>query len=158
LVEILQMNGKNVFTGHNGPERQKNYDAVVKYNLLPPNPKIITREEVANLSDRELGEYLYRENMRGRNGGLALKEDGKPRPRAELMQMYNRYASMVGYGLADDIKSRFEIIDGEIQSGNNNPQLIRDARKLLKEMVTKKLITLYEAQTHLKHLRKLNKI
>jgi hypothetical protein len=65
---------------------------------------------------------------------------------------------MVGYGITDDIKSRFEIIDGEIQAGNNNPQLIRDARKLLKEMVTKKLITLYEAQTHLKHLRKLNKI
>jgi predicted kinase len=57
-----------------------------------------------------------------------------------------------------NIKDEFAIIDGEIQSGNNNPQLMRDARKLLKEMVQKKLVTLYEAQTHMKHLRKINKI
>ena len=57
-----------------------------------------------------------------------------------------------------DIKTQFAIIDGEIQAGNNAPQLIRDARKLLKEMVTQKMVTLYEAQTHLKHLRKMNKI
>ena len=60
--------------------------------------------------------------------------------------------------MTDDLKSRFDIIDGEINAGNNNPALIRDARKLLKEMVTKKMVTLYEAQTHLKHLRSLNKI
>jgi predicted kinase len=79
------------------------------------------------------------------------------------MKIYNRYAVMYGFGLgatenSPDIKSRFAIIDGEINAGNNNPQLIRDARKLLKEMVMQKLVTLYEAQTHLKHLRKLNKI
>jgi hypothetical protein len=57
-----------------------------------------------------------------------------------------------------DIKTRFAIIDGEIQAGNNAPQLIRDARKILKQMVTQKMVTLYEAQTHLKHLRTMNKI
>ena len=49
-------------------------------------------------------------------------------------------------------------MDGEIQAGNNNPQLMRDARKMLKEMVQQKMVTLYEAQTHLKYLRSLNKI
>ena len=62
-----------------------------------------------------------------------------------------------GRGVSD-IKTRFAIIDGEIQAGNNAPQLIRYARKLLKEMVKQKMVTLYEAQTHLKHLRKMNKI
>jgi hypothetical protein len=83
--------------------------------------------------------------------------------------MYDRWASAESYGSGikpndlsgesqSDIKTRFAIIDGEIQAGNNAPQLIRDARKLLKEMVTQKMVTLYEAQTHLKHLRKMNKI
>ena len=35
---------------------------------------------------------------------------------------------------------------------------MRDARKMLKEMVQQKMVTLYEAQTHMKHLRKINKI
>ncbi len=64
---------------------------------------------------------------------------------------------MRGSGVSD-IKERFAIIDGEIQAGNNNPQLMRDAKKLLKEMVQQKMITLYEAQSHMKHLRKMNKI
>jgi hypothetical protein len=84
--------------------------------------------------------------------------------------MYDRWASPESYGSAlqsgtkglgeplSDIKKRFAIIDGEIQAGNNAPQLIRDARKLLKEMVSQKMVTLYEAQTHLKHLRNMNKI
>jgi hypothetical protein len=38
----------------------------------------------------------------------------------------------------DELKTQFAIIDGEIQAGNNAPQLIRDARKLLKQMVTQK--------------------
>ena len=73
--------------------------------------------------------------------------------------MYFRFATpeLNGTGISD-IKSRFAIVNGEIQAGNNNPVLIRDARKLLKEMIQQKLITLYEAQSHMKHLRKINKI
>jgi predicted kinase len=76
--------------------------------------------------------------------------------RDALVKMYERYATtaMKGSGL----KNKFAIIQGEIESGNNAPQLIRDARKMLKEMVQQKMVTLYEAQTHLKYLRKLNKI
>jgi predicted kinase len=69
---------------------------------------------------------------------------------------------MAGRGFKSEhirnIKDEFAIIDGEIQAGNNNPQLMRDARKMLKQMVTQKLVTLYEAQKHMKHLRKMNKI
>jgi predicted kinase len=57
-----------------------------------------------------------------------------------------------------NIKDEFAVVDGEIQAGNNNPQLMRDARKMLKEMVQQKLVTLYEAQSHMKHLRKIIKI
>jgi hypothetical protein len=75
-----------------------------------------------------------------------------------LLRMYDRYATPELQGKGIDLKSRFAIVDGEIQSGNNNPQLMRDAKKLLKEMTQQKMITLYEAKSHMKHLRKINKI
>jgi hypothetical protein len=100
--------------------------------------------------------------MRGKHGGYAtqIAKDGELGKK--LTEWYDRYADVYrselsGEGLGN-IKSQFAIIDGEIQAGNNNPQLMRDARKLLKEMVQQKLVTLYEAQTHMKHLRKINKI
>ena len=79
----------------------------------------------------------------------------------EVLALFDKY-KLTGSGFKSEhirnIKDEFAIIDGEIQAGNNNPQLMRDARKMLKEMVTKKLVTLYEAQIHMKHLRKINKI
>ena len=107
------------------------------------------------MSIQELQQYLHEKGVRGTNGGDPTKQ----RSRDILYKMYLRYATpeLKGSGVSD-IKSRFEIVDGELQSGNNNPQLMRDAKKLLKEMVQQKMITLYEAQSHMKHLRKMNKI
>ena len=161
LVEILQANGLPALTGNNIDSKRKNYDAVVQAGLLPKKPNVLKREDITGMSDQVLAEYLYLEGMVGSRGGISIKGDGQSRPREDLMKIYNRYAQMYGYGMTGsgvDIKARFDIIDGEINAGNNNPALIRDARKLLKEMVTKKMVSLYEAQTHLKHLRSLNKI
>jgi hypothetical protein len=162
LVDILQANGLPALTGNNIDSKRKNYDAVVQAGLLPKKPNVLKREDITGMSDQALAEYLYSEGMVGSRGGISIKGAGQARPRADLMKIYDRYAQMYGYGMSgngiDDIKARFEIIDGEINAGNNNPALIRAARKLLKEMVTKKMVTLYEAQTHLKHLRSLNKI
>jgi hypothetical protein len=161
LINILRANGLPALSGHDNDSKKKNYDAVVEAGLLPPKPKVLKRDEINGMSDQVLADYLYSEGMVGSRGGISIKGEGQARPRNELMKIYNRYAQMYGYGMTGsgvDIKARFDIIDGEINSGNNNPQLIRDARKLLKEMVTKKMITLYEASTHLKYLRSLNKI
>ena len=161
LVDILQANGLPALTGNNIDSKRKNYDAVVQAGLLPKKPNVLKRDEITSMSDQALAEYLYSEGMVGSRGGISIKGEGQARPREELMKIYNRYAQMYGYGMTGsgvDIKARFDIIDGEINAGNNNPALIRDAKKLLKEMVTKKMVSLYEAQTHLKHLRSLNKI
>jgi hypothetical protein len=74
-----------------------------------------------------------------------------------LLKVIERNRPLTGYGI-DPLKTKFEIVDGEIQSGNNNPKLIRDARKLLKEMVAKKMVNLYEAKSHMNHLKKIIKI
>ncbi len=163
LIEILEANGLQALRGNNDNSKQENYRRVKEAGLLPPKPQILGRKEITDFNALQLADYLESEGMVGSRGGVPFKSDGTPRPREDLMKIYNRYAVMYGFGLgatenSPDIKNRFAIIDGEINAGNNNPQLIRDARKLLKEMVTQKLVTLYEAQTHLKHLRKLNKI
>lgn len=160
LIDILEANGLIALRGNNETTKKQNYDRVVQAGLLPPKPNVIARKEITGMSTQEFAEYLTKEGMVGSRGGVAFKGDGTPRPMEDLMKIYDRYAVMYGFGISgvDDIKARFEIIDGEINAGNNNAQLIRDARKLLKEMVQKKMVTLYEAQTHLKHLRSLNKI
>jgi hypothetical protein len=162
LIEILEVHGLPVLYGHTEESKKQNYESVKNAGLLPPKPKILGRKEINDMNPQQLAEYLASEGMVGSRGGGPFKGDGTRRPDEDLMKIYNRYAVMYGFGMkgsgVDNIKSRFEIIDGEINAGNNNPQLIRDARKLLKEMVTKKMVSLYEAQTHLKHLRKLNKI
>jgi len=159
LKEILERNGKYVYTGNVPNSKQKNYDAVVEAGLLPQKPNIIPREEFESLSNQDKALYLESQGMRGKHGGYATQLARDRDLGKKLTGWYDRYAneSKTGRGLSD-IKSQFAIIDGEIQAGNNNPQLIRDARKLLKEMVQQKLVTLYEAQTHMKHLRKINKI
>ena len=100
----------------------------------------------------ELVAYAKEHNIKGPRGGDP--ENMKP---STLLKLVKSKGPYTGYGI-DPLKTKFEIVDGEIQSGNNNPQLMRDAKKLLKEMVQQKMITLYEAQSHMKHLRKMNKI
>ena len=111
---------------------------------------------IKGMDTRELRQYLESKGISGPKGGLPSKAS-----KDSLLKMYLASASpeLRASGLKPlDAKGQFEIINGEIEAGNNNPQLLRDARKLLKEFVQKKMVTIYEAKTHMKHLRKVNKI
>jgi hypothetical protein len=177
LKYILELNGLPVLLGNDIESKRMNYTRALTAGLIPDLPALIPKSEILAMSVPELQKYLSDRGMTGRRGGDPLKQTDK----SMLLLMYDKYASpelrgsggssvepnpndLSGYrgeplsSRVPDIKTRFAIIDGEIQAGNNAPQLIRDARKLLKEMVTQKMVTLYEAQTHLKHLRKMNKI
>jgi len=159
LIRILVLNGLPA-----SRDKGENYRTVLEAGLLPPRITLIPREDFMRLSSSQKAQYLEENQMVGPSGGVPVnKITGQIKPDKTLNEYFDRYLNLptspkTGKGLTDDLKSRFDIIDGEINAGNNNPALIRDARKLLKEMVTKKLVTLYEAQTHLKHLRSLNKI
>jgi len=159
LKNILDRNGLPVDTSSRA--RQKNYDAVATAGLLPPRIKLISVEDFKALGQSRMAQYLEDNQMTGPSGGAPVNSNGQPKSEEVLLQYFNRYL-VTGSGFKSEhvrnIKDEFAIIDGEIQAGNNNPALMRDARKLLKEMVQKKMVTLYEAQTHMKHLRKINKI
>jgi hypothetical protein len=171
LKEILASNGFNYEVGDTEDSKAFNYAMALQRGLIPELPDLLPKSEILKMSVYQLQNYLSDRKIVGSRGGDPLKQHDK----SVLLLMYDRYASRElrgssafqsgTKGLSPDepgkvqnIKTRFAIIDGEIQAGNNAPQLIRDARKLLKEMVTQKMVTLYEAQTHLKHLRKINKI
>jgi len=155
LRTVLDENGLPFLSGNSSHSRKTNYRTALNAGLIPDRPELKPQSEVSRMDVNELQQYLASKGIRGANGGDPTKQKSKE----VLMRMYTRYASeeMRGSGVSD-IKERFAIIDGEIQAGNNNPQLMRDAKKLLKEMVQQKMITLYEAQSHMKHLRKMNKI
>ncbi len=169
LKYILEQNGLPVLFGNDVESKRMNYTRALTAGLIPDLPALLPKSKILEMSVPQLQQYLSDRGMTGRRGGDPLKQTD----RSILLLMYDKYASpelrgssanppdLSGdepLGKVRDIKTRFAIIDGEIQAGNNAPQLIRDARKLLKEMVTQKMVTLYEAQTHLKHLRKMNKI
>jgi hypothetical protein len=159
LKNILDRNGLPVDTSNRA--RQKNYDAVATAGLLPPRIKLISIEDFKALGQSGMAQYLEDNQMTGPGGGAPVNRKGQPKSEEVLLQYFNRYLS-TGSGFKSEhvrnIKDEFAIIDGEIQAGNNNPQLMRDARKMLKEMVQHKHVTLYEAHTHKIHLRKLNNI
>ena len=100
----------------------------------------------------ELVSYANEHNIKGPRGG-----DPEFMKQPALLKLVKSKRPLTGIGI-DPLKTRFEIVDGEIQAGNNNPKLIRDARKLLKEMVAKKMVNLYEAKSHLNYLKKVIKI
>jgi hypothetical protein len=100
----------------------------------------------------ELVSYAKEHNIRGPRGG-----DPEFMNPPTLLKLVKSKRPLTGHGI-DPLKTRFEIVDGEIQAGNNNPKLIRDARKLLKEMVAKKMVNLYEAKSHMNYLKKIIKI
>ena len=100
----------------------------------------------------ELVSYAKDHNIQGPRGG-----DPENMKTSVLLKLVKSKRPLTGNGI-DPLKTRFEIVDGEIQAGNNNPKLIRDARKILKEMVAKKMVNLYEAKTHLNYLKKMIKI
>jgi len=155
LTYILDRNGLPFLTGNDVASKKQNYLRAQKAGLIPDRPQLEPFSVIKGMSTPHLQQYLDEKGVRGLHGG----DPFKTKSRDILYKMYLRYATpeLKGNGVSD-IKSSFEIVDGEIQSGNNNPQLMRDAKKLLKEMVQQKMITLYEAQSHMKHLRKMNKI
>ena len=159
LKNILERNGLPVDTSSRA--RQRNYDAVATAGLLPPRVKLISLEDFKALGQSRMAQYLEDNQMTGPSGGVPVNSNGQPKSEEILLQYFNRYSS-TGSGFKSEhvrnVKDEFAIIDGEIQAGNNNPQLMRDARKMLKEMVQKKMVTLYEAQKHMLHLRKIIKI
>jgi hypothetical protein len=157
LVALLAHHGLPYLVGHSKESKEKNYAQAISSNLIPDRPALEPRSAIEKMKTKDLKQYLESKGVRGSNGGLPSKATS----RDSLMKMYDHYATpeLRASGLKPlDIKSQFEIINGEIEAGNNNPQLLRDARKLLKEFVQKKMVTIYEAKTHMKHLRKVNKI
>ena len=104
---------------------------------------------------KELVEYCEQHDYKGVQGG---NPKNMKIPALEKLIQSKRPLSGEGITSIDPLKTRFEIVDGEIQAGNNNPKLIREVRKLLKEMVAKKMVNLYEAKSHMNHLKKVIKI
>jgi len=155
LRDLLDQHGLPFLLGNDTYSKKQNYLTLNNAGLLPERPQLEPFSVIQGMSIPHLQQYLDEKGIRGLHGGDPLKT----KSRDSLNKMYLRYASdeLQGSGISD-IKSRFAIVDGEIQAGNNNPQLMRDARKLLKEMVQQKMVSLYEAQSHMKHLRKINKI
>jgi hypothetical protein len=142
-------------------DKKVNYDTVKESGFLPPKLVLMDRNAFLELGPSRMAQYLEENKMVGKRGGVAVNKSGQPKKESDLIKIFDRY-ELTGSGFKSEhifnIKDKFAIIDGEIHSGNNNPQLLRDARKMLKEMVSKKMVTIYEAQSHMKHLRKLNKI
>jgi hypothetical protein len=101
---------------------------------------------------KELVAYCEQHDYKGVKGG-----NPKNMKIPALEKLIKSKQPLSGEGI-DPLKTRFEIVDGEIQAGNNNPKLVREVRKLLKEMVAKKMVNLYEAKSHMNHLKKVIKI
>jgi hypothetical protein len=101
---------------------------------------------------KELVAYCEQHDYKGVNGGAPKNMNIQA-----LEKLIQSKRPLSGEGI-DPLKTRFEIVDGSIQAGNNNPKLIREVRKLLKEMVAKKMVNLYEAKSHMNYLKKVIKI
>ena len=57
----------------------------------------------------------------------------------------------------EKIKYKYKLLEGEINSGNNNPQLINDMRDILRKMVNFKLISQNTANNYFKQVKSINK-
>jgi hypothetical protein len=164
LKDMLARRDEEYKKGNTDEAKAFNYARLLSLDAIPQKVKLLTRAELIKLSTPEIADYLDQNGITGARGGLASDKLGRYKARELLLKQYDTYVKkrLSGRGLKSEhlknIKDRFAVVDGEIQAGNNNPQLMRDARKMLKEMVQQKLVTLYEAQSHMKHLRKIIKI
>jgi len=59
----------------------------------------------------------------------------------------------VGSGVKQELKKRLELIEGEIQAGNSNPLLIKEARQVLHRMAQMRMVSRPKAVAHLKQLQ-----
>lgn len=117
------------------------------------------KRKVENMNVDELKEYKKELVAYCNEHGYKGVRGGTPKNMKvpQLLKLIESKKTYTGDGISP-LKTKFEIVDGEIQAGNNNPKLIRDARKLLKQMVAKKMVNLYEAKSHMNHLKKIIKI
>jgi len=53
----------------------------------------------------------------------------------------------------DHLKNRMQLIEGEIQSGNNNPELLHELQTILHKLVHFNIITSYQALKHIKQYK-----
>jgi hypothetical protein len=58
-----------------------------------------------------------------------------------------------GSGIKQDLKARLELIEGIVQAGNNNPDIIKEARQVLHQMAQMKMVSRPKAVAHLKQLQ-----
>lgn len=58
----------------------------------------------------------------------------------------------VGSGVKEDLKKRLALIEGEIEAGNTNELLIKEARSVLHRMAQMKMVSRPKAVAHLKQL------
>ena len=63
-----------------------------------------------------------------------------------------REVETTGSGVKQDLKNRLALIEGEIEAGNTNPELIKEARKILQHLARMKIIGHRPATEHLKML------
>jgi len=63
-----------------------------------------------------------------------------------------REVETTGSGVKQDLKNRLSLIEGEIEAGNTNPELIKEARKILQHLARMKIIGHRPATEHLKML------
>jgi hypothetical protein len=59
----------------------------------------------------------------------------------------------VGSGVKEDLKRRLALIEGEVEAGNTNPLLIKEARQVLHRMAQMKMVSRPKAVAHLKQLQ-----
>jgi len=59
----------------------------------------------------------------------------------------------VGSGVKEDLKRRLALIEGEVEAGNTNPLLIKEARSVLHRMAQMKMVSRPKAVAHLKQLQ-----
>jgi hypothetical protein len=64
----------------------------------------------------------------------------------------SREVETTGSGVKQDLKNRLALIEGEVEAGNTNPELVKEARKILQHLARMKIIGHRAAATHLKQL------
>lgn len=64
----------------------------------------------------------------------------------------SRDVETTGSGVKQDLKNRLALIEGEVEAGNTNPELVKEARKILQHLARMKIIGHRAAATHLKQL------
>ena len=139
LQRMLEDLGETFQTGNSITSRRNNYDKLVRLGEIPNRIDFISPDNFSQLSNEDMATYLDANEITGTRSGVAFNKLGRGDAKKRLTKQYESFIkklTMEGKGFKSEhvfnIKDKFAIVDGEIQAGNNNPQLLRDARKMLK--------------------------